>query len=64
MASIPDGAKPALITVVYDSDNPQQPWMVEDGRQALRNETRHATKRGVMERVADILNSMAPPDTQ
>jgi len=61
--NIPDGAKPALIAVVFDPNDPEQPWTVEDNRQPVRNETRHATKGGVLERVAEILDSIAPPDS-
>jgi hypothetical protein len=56
--NIPDGAKPALITVVYDPNDEERPWKVEDNRQPVRNETRHASKGGVLERMAEILDSM------
>jgi hypothetical protein len=59
MMTIPDGAKPALITVVFNPNDPEQPWTVEDNRHPLRNETRHASKVGVLERIAEILDDLS-----
>jgi hypothetical protein len=60
--NIPDGAKPALITVLFDPDDREQPWVVQDNRNATRNEVRCATKVGVLERVATILDNVVLPD--
>lgn len=58
--NIPKTAKPGLITVLYD-ESQMMPWMVEDNRSVLKNETRHASKGGVLQRIAAILEEMAPP---
>lgn len=57
---IPETAKPGLITVLYD-ESQMMPWLVEDNRSVLKNETRHPSKSGVLERIAAILDEMAPP---
>jgi hypothetical protein len=57
---IPETAKPGLITVLYD-ESQMMPWLVEDNRSVLKNETRHPSKSGVIERIAAILDEMAPP---
>ena len=36
--NIPDGAKVGLIGLIFDANNIETPWLVQDNRKALKNE--------------------------
>ncbi len=56
--NIPEGAKPAVITVLFDPSDRELPWAVEDNRQTVPKVTRHRSRGAVLERLVEILSSM------
>ena len=58
---IPDGAKVGLIGVIFDPNNIETPWLVQDNRKALKNEHPCHTKADVVDKIAEILDEMSHP---
>lgn len=56
--NIPEGTKPAVITIVFDPSDQELPWAVEDNRQTVPKVTRHRSRGAVLERLVEILSSM------
>ena len=62
--TIPDPAKFALIGIIFNPKNDEQPWLVQDNRKALKNEYPCSSKADVLDKIADILDDMHhPPST-
>ncbi len=62
--NIPDGAKVGLIGLIFDANNIETPWLVQDNRKALKNEHPCATKADVLDKIAEILDDMSHPPSK
>lgn len=62
--NIPNGAKVGLIGVIFDPNNIETPWLVQDNCKALKNEHPCATKADVLDRIAEILDDMSHPPSK